>query len=385
MAHSDARQRLRCSLPTIESGVDLSCQSTPIAQDSPELPPLTLLRRFSSASSGHEFAEPAQILVFLDWDDTLFPCSELFSRRALPRRASAWPKMRIPEELEEQLACWRIAVDEFVSTVSDLSDRLVIVTNSRSPWVQACVNFFAPSLKRFFCAERAVVAYAGEVLQAKRKKEAKGRCPTCVDCCRGLVSAVLNMEEDELKRTAVEDLTAAKLEAMRGEAQQFYSRYANQTWKNIVSLGDMPYEQDAVKALAASRVATQAREKLRTKTVVTLQSPTLRELTLQLRLWKLMFSSLAHFDGNVDLHLGQELWPVRTIASALWIPVLFPVQLNVSRGFGADGEALVDLGLDQLERALHPRSHSLDSQDSESLSTRRTQVELSSYSGEELN
>ena len=47
---------------------------------------------FSAASSGRLYAEPAQTLIFLDWDDTIFPCTEIFTTRNYTRRSREWTK-----------------------------------------------------------------------------------------------------------------------------------------------------------------------------------------------------------------------------------------------------------------------------------------------------
>ena len=44
----------------------------------------------SVASSGHLYAEPGQTLIFLDWDDTLFPCHEIFNKRQYSKRTREW-------------------------------------------------------------------------------------------------------------------------------------------------------------------------------------------------------------------------------------------------------------------------------------------------------
>ncbi|CAE8737763.1 unnamed protein product [Polarella glacialis] len=129
----------KSTLPKIESGVDLKNLS-----DLSELgSPLTPLRRicsgdesddgrpvwrrqaspaFSMATSGGLFAEPAQTLLFLDWDDTLFPCSELFTRRGLPRRRKYWNRP-LPPELDLELEPWRQAVEEFLGAACAISER----------------------------------------------------------------------------------------------------------------------------------------------------------------------------------------------------------------------------------------------------------------------
>ena len=87
----------------------------------------------SVASSGRLFAEPQQTLLFLDWDDTMFPCTELFYKRGLPKRSKDWTP---PDpELLAALEPWQRAVKEFLGRACAVSDRCVILTNSRKPWV----------------------------------------------------------------------------------------------------------------------------------------------------------------------------------------------------------------------------------------------------------
>ena len=91
----------------------------------------------SVASSGRLFAEPQQTLLFLDWDDTVFPCTELFHKRGLPKRSKDWTPL--DPELLAALEPWQRAVKEFIGRACAISDRCVIVTNSRKPWVAGSV------------------------------------------------------------------------------------------------------------------------------------------------------------------------------------------------------------------------------------------------------
>lgn len=52
-----------------------------------QLSPCSVL---SAASSGRLYAEPAQTLIFLDWDDTIFPCTEIFQKRHYSRKTREW-------------------------------------------------------------------------------------------------------------------------------------------------------------------------------------------------------------------------------------------------------------------------------------------------------
>ncbi|CAE8615253.1 unnamed protein product, partial [Polarella glacialis] len=157
-------------------------------------------------------------------------------------------------------------------------------------------------------------------------------CSRQSDCClprtwHRLVSFAPSVAEITIQAKS-SHLMEAKLAAMRREAALFYSRYPGQTWKNVISLGDMKYEHEAVKAMSASRVPTQARERLRTKSFVLSSSPELRELTQQLRVWGLLLPACARFDGDMDVDLSASVRPFEALSHALHIPQLarLPVQ-----------------------------------------------------------
>jgi len=296
----------------------------------------------SVATSGWQFAEPTQTLIFLDWDDTLFPCTELFERWCLPRRQPPFGvEETFPEALERDLAKWRTAVHEYLSIVCALSDRCVIVTNSTSPWVEACVSRFAPSLLPFFVGggpQQVRVVYAGDLLRRAKIRAAtngSNRVPFGIACCcacgpaRWRETVMESLRPIPTLRERRTQLTQAKLSSMRQEAVLFYSRYPGQTWKNIISLGDMKYERDAVQELSSSRMAAPlapARERLRTKALVLPSAPTLNELTLWLRFFRLLLPTLVRFDGDVDLDLCKAQEPLQLLAKAFEVPALGSVH-----------------------------------------------------------
>lgn len=246
------------------------------------------------ASSQQRFAEPGQTLIFFDWDDTLFPTSALFERWNLPKRAGRWPRV-LPPALERELQPWRDAVYQYLSVAAGLSDRCVIITNATSPWVESCISHFAPLLKPLLERSSALrVVYAGDVFRS-----------------RG----------DTLENIDAGALTKAKLAAMQQEAEAFYSRYPAQTWKNVLSLGDMRYEREAVHQLATQRLSSH-RERLRTKALLLPTKPSLSEITLRLRFSRLLLPAYIHFDGCFDLDLRSAADPLQEIANALGIPQL---------------------------------------------------------------
>ena len=207
--------------------------------------------------------------------------------------------------------------------------------------VTSCLGQFAPELKSAFerSDEGLKIVYAPEVLKQeneKREKQPGSGCggwwehaKPCLNTCCGLAQWMEN-EMSLMRAQAPQpffDCTQAKLTAMKKEAAQFYSQYPGQTWKNIISLGDMCYEHEAVKTLQATRVPTESRERLRTKSFVLFPEPSLPALTLQLRIWTLLLPLCARFDGDVDLDLARCHNPFEDLAAAFNLPQLSRLQL----------------------------------------------------------
>ncbi|CAE8604518.1 unnamed protein product, partial [Polarella glacialis] len=152
---------------------------------------------------------------------------------------SEWwfPDGELTPEQSSLLKDWQSALFQYLTTASRLSSQVVIVTNSRRPWVETCVSTFAPSCKKLFAGSTGgakggiKVVYALEVLQdmrSKRKLASNG--------WEGSFPVKCTMPLSDLEVT--EELTWAKFHAMHREAKAFYRRYKGQSWKNIISLGD---------------------------------------------------------------------------------------------------------------------------------------------------
>jgi len=254
----------------------------------------------SLASSAVQFAEPSQTLIFFDWDDTLFPTTDLFDRWELPTTKDSWDEKKpLPKELEESLHQWREALYQYLSMACTLSENCTIITNSTSKWVERCIKRFAPNLQPFLDRTHGGVRVVYAETTASQKKD----------------------KDKKKKKATSKELTQAKLAAMRHEATQFYSRYPQQTWKNILSLGDMKYEHDAVLELAMGRLSM-TRERLRTKAILLPRGPTLSELTLRLQFSKLMLPAYVRYNGDFHLDLRSAADPLQAIARAVGMPEL---------------------------------------------------------------
>jgi hypothetical protein len=182
------------------------------------------------ANSLCKWAEPSQTLIFLDWDDTLFATSEIVDDWGLPPRFQDWNDMVFSNEQEHLLDKWGSALELYLKTTCSLSNHCVILTNAKRPWVTKCVERFAPRLKPLFDREDGPrVVYA---------REAPARPGHRRPCSTGNPAWTTSEASPDERRL---ELTSAKLAAMRQEAKRFYSQYPNQTWKNIISVGDASY------------------------------------------------------------------------------------------------------------------------------------------------
>jgi len=256
----------------------------------------------AGAERGARWSAPSQTLIFLDWDDTLFPSTALFDGWGLPSRPEAWAELELTEEQEQGLARWREVLASYLRVGCSLSTHCVILTNSKRGWVDSCIDRFAPNLRPIFNREDGPrVVYAMEELPACRllpgiTRGNPVRCPGLAD------------EEQEHD----EKLKKAKFMAMQREAKEFYT--------NILSIGDSRYEHDAAQDLAFRRPSPRG-ERLRMKTLTTPVGPPLGDLTYRLRLSTLLWPTYVNFNDDLDLDLNTADG-LQAIARALGIPGL---------------------------------------------------------------
>mmetsp|Transcript_126493 Transcript_126493/g.232094 ORF Transcript_126493/g.232094 Transcript_126493/m.232094 type:complete len:498 (+) Transcript_126493:57-1550(+) len=260
-----------------------------------------------------------QTIIIFDWDDTLFPTTEFFDVWGLPSRSKeSMPP--VSEETELGVQKWREALSDYLHRACSLSNCVAIVTSSRRPWVETCIERFVPSLRDLFMGEsgkRPLVVYANEVLQRTRRLESQSMDLRPVR--HREMDLSLTLEEYE------EELTAAKYAAIKLIVKEFYSQYPQQSWKNVISLGDMSYEHDATQEV----VFRHGTDNCRTKTIIVPTGPSLSEITLRLRFSYLMLPQYVHFDGDIDLNLQKAKDPLDAIATALNMKEL--ANLSISR------------------------------------------------------
>jgi len=432
-------------------GDEAYAEASPIINSFESYPNRSFERGTSScnsvASSFNLYGEPEQTLIFLDWDDTLFPTTELFDRRRLPLTGD----VNLDEDLNRELEPWRQALKQFLIEVRRVSDLCVIVTNSKRPWVDQCIKRFFPELQEFIepkapepdastlsskllkdlkdlsgklskhhyfrvapytkhhsfgsdpnfarsssmppRSAKMEVVYANEVQDASASKPSRiSSTSSCICAAFGgiwqfLKDAYEDVDGEEERKSPQQqneekarEYTLAKRTAMERKAELFYSRYHGQTWKNVLSFGDMHYEHDAVKELPARRQEQRQRikeqkplslgrprvERLRAKAIVVPGQPTLAGLTLQLQVTRRLLDVFVHHDGALDVDLGSKsdtVEPMAAVAEAVKMPQLATVSLPAhmwNHGSASDNQAEVAAStatelnaMDQIEMIVH--------------------------------
>mmetsp|Transcript_40044 Transcript_40044/g.127423 ORF Transcript_40044/g.127423 Transcript_40044/m.127423 type:complete len:327 (-) Transcript_40044:164-1144(-) len=249
------------------------------------------------------FAEAEQTLIFFDWDDTLFPTTAIFEEWGVDAKMEN--VTGLPEGLEEELRAWRAAVQRLLTSACSCSARCVIMTNSKRPWVHDCVRRFAPDLLPLLEGHLGPsVVYAREALVTGRREG-----------LRPVRNEFFTSEDME------QMLTKAKQLSMAQVAEDFYSRYPGQTWKNILSVGDMLYEHSAVQEVTFSR-RSPPREHVRTKAITVPTQPSLGVLTCRLQLCDRLLPAFVSKDGDLSLDLEVCPEPMDALAEALEMPQL---------------------------------------------------------------
>lgn len=255
-----------------------------------------------------EFSRRDQTIIFFDWDDTLFATHEITTRwgHVLER------PQPLPFEQREAMREWETALLGQLEEAARLALRCVILSNSIRPWVHCCIEEYAPRVSMLLKTKRETydIIYAGERLPAELKNS------------RG--------------HTTAEELTSAKYLAMKATISQFYSQYENQTWKNIINFGDMPYEHDALTILKLNRIPpSNKREQMRIKNLMLPSKPSLAELTLRLRVCMVMLPAICKVDHDLMLDLRSCSDPSVEIAGALNVGDISVARSVFNRAFGA--------------------------------------------------
>ena len=224
----------------------------------------------SAQSSGATWeAAISSTLVFVDWDDTLFPSTELFDRWGLELRLSDQDKLTA--EQKELLKMWRKSLQRFIKAITEFSGHCAIVTNAETMWVEDCLRRFAPEVLLLLKEEGGPsILHAKDVLRSLRSRKRIWQHDEIALPARHLDV----YREDDIQHFKYVEMTAAKYQAMRLEFLRVFGRQEGFSRFNLINFGDMEYEHEAVLELGMRLCELQPQEPL-IKSFLLPEEPTL--------------------------------------------------------------------------------------------------------------
>lgn len=303
------RRLLKGMAPLVGSGSSLTTAST----DAPDAPDTGLsgegpfedcgASTASLASSSAQWQVPSGTIIFVDWDDTIFPTSWIEEKPLF----KGWlqDKVRPEEVLGTEDAAVLDDLDKvaraFLSAAS-CHGRLVCVTLAQRPWQGRTMQAFMPRVASLWKELGIEVAYAHEErLETRRALQPIACSSWCINSWP--------MTGDEKRQLQVQILCAKKRRAMSRRLRRFYGR--EHGWKNVLSFGDGPAERRALQGIGWERKNPMSQKsgkqkRLRIKTVKMLESPDCAQIIQELQLLQAWVPSIAAFDGDFDVSLDDE-------------------------------------------------------------------------------
>jgi len=215
-----------------------------------------------STNSSHEYHQPNQTIIIFDWDDTLCPSTTCMRLHGLSVLGDP-PEGDLARQLEEHT----LIAKEVIERAQELASKVVVVTNAEEGWVDLSCKAWMPALKETLenC----------EVASARSNWEPRG----------------------------VQSPAGWKAREFESIIDRFYSQYEQQSWKNIISIGDAPHEREALHRVA--RWAPQGK-KCRSKSVKFVLRPSVEQITRELQMLRESLRDIVFHDDDLDLHFSVE-------------------------------------------------------------------------------
>lgn len=244
-----------------------------------------------STGSQADFFKPEQTIILLDWDDTLCPSTWIRSNRgalSFFKPAPQLDKYQVPLRKLEQNCEALIRAAMQLGTV-------IIVTNAMEPWVETSSRHFLPGLLS--------LVHELPVIYARSVYETQACDPVRAEARRAMPGLYDANGTNRLQRFDEADPQKWKELVFHQEIGGFYSRYAKQSWKNILSIGDSIFERDAVRNVIQTR-PTPGR-KCRCKTLKLFDNPGIEELIEQVKLVHEGLYAMVQHDGELDIEIDE--------------------------------------------------------------------------------
>lgn len=247
------------------------------------------------------FAHPTQTFIVLDWDDTLFPTTYVRDDLGLCWQTPMRNQRLDPKEKAEVTRNLEKCAENCCALLRSAVQfgKVVLVTLARSPWVSVSCEHFFPAVGSLIRELGVPIIYAQEGAQTEYNK-----------------TEMSSNENIEMHWSKVKGRAIAK------EIGMFYSQYAGQSWKNIISIGDSDFERlgtmqatdTYMKQTGICRQKTVEVSghiyKVRTKTFKMLDLPSVDELTVELAMVQKWLPLMIQLDGSFDVNLDDLEDPV---------------------------------------------------------------------------
>lgn len=218
-----------------------------------------------STGSAAEFFRADQTIIMLDWDDTLCPTTECMKHHGLSVIGDP-PTGELAKSLEELGK----EVENVLEACLDIAGLVVIVTNAEEGWVELAQKAWLPGIED--------ILSRCEVASARSTWEPQG----------------------------VTSPAGWKARTFEEFIDRFYSRYPNQSWKNVVSIGDAPHEREALARVVRFAPRGGGGSRCRSKSVKFAVRPSVEQMISEVQmLGKSIFEIVSH-DGDLDLYFSPE-------------------------------------------------------------------------------
>lgn len=254
-----------------------------------------------STGSQAEYFKPEQTIILLDWDDTLCPSTWIRGNRGALSFFKPAPQI---DKYQLPLRKLEANCEALLRSAMKLGT-VIIVTNAMEPWVETSSRHFLPGLLPL--VHELPVIYARSVYEtqacdpANASGEARRAAPGMYDANGqnrlSNVRQVIGQRFDEAEPQRWKELVFEQ------EISGFYSRYSQQSWKNVLSIGDSIFERDAVRNVVLQR-PTPGR-KCRTKTLKLFDNPGIEELIEQVRLVHEGLAAMVQHDGELNIEIDE--------------------------------------------------------------------------------
>lgn len=172
--------------------------------------------------------------------------------------------------------------------------RVVIVTNAVEPWVETSCRNFLPALLPV--VEKIDVVYARSVYESCGVDESQQKSSCCLEK-NG--SAHVMLDHSNVVMTQL-----WKEIAFHQTLHNLYSEYEQQSWKNILCIGDSPCEHQAIRVVTSQR--PHKTKRCYTKTMKLLHEPSIQELISQVKMVQVALTKMVEHDGHLNIELSLD-------------------------------------------------------------------------------